>query len=343
MKSDLDFGLRPRGLTLGDGALHSKIDAINAIVSPTAQADNTENFKRVGIAHLHPFFDHAFKIRPEEELMQMAESIKTIGVLHPIIVRPMKGEAGEYEILAGHNRAAASRMAGLTDVPAKILNVDDDTAILIMTDTNLVQAERRSYSEKAKAYKMQLDVYKRQGKRTDLEESETFCQNGNKSDGADSTQMIADKYSEKKRDVHRYIRLNYLIPDLMEWMDAGKFTLRIGAELSYLSTEEQNILLELLVNQKCRAINTEMAVEIHKLAGAFTADQAEALLLSHVADRPDPPEPVIIMNTVSKHLKSHLKKLAKVCPEKNLDPEELERRLIAATEEYMQSLQESEN
>lgn len=341
MKSDLDFGLRPRGLTLGDDALHSKIDAINAIVSPTAQADNTDNFKRISLDHLHPFYDHAFKIRPEEELMQMAESIKAIGVLHPIIVRP-KG-TGEYEILAGHNRVEASKLAGLTDIPAKILSVDNDTAILIMTDTNLVQAERRSYSEKAKAYKMQLDVYKRQGKRTDLEETETFCQIGNKSDGADSTQLIADKYSEKKRDVHRYIRLNHLIPDLMEWMDAGKFTLRIGAELSYLSAEEQDILLDILLNPKCRAINTEMAVEIHKLAGAFTADQAEALLLSNVADRPDPPEPVIIMNTVSKHLKSHLKKLAKVCPEKNLDPEELERRLIAATQEYMQSLQESEN
>jgi len=136
------------------------------MMSPGAQMNNTDNYKMISIDKLVEFSGHPFQVRDDSELEGLAESIKESGVVDAILVRPV--EDGKYEILAGHRRVAASKKNGNYDIPAKILNVDDNEATIIMTNTNLKQREKILHSERAKAYKMQIEAYKKQGKRNDL-------------------------------------------------------------------------------------------------------------------------------------------------------------------------------
>ena len=170
-------------------------------------------------------------------------SVKAYGVLVPAIVRQRPD--GEYEIVSGHRRKRASELAGLSELPAIVRDLDDDAATIIMVDSNL-QRENILPSERAAAYKMKLEAIKRQGERRDL----TCSQVGNKLAGQKSLQKIAEDAGESKSQVHRYIRLTELQPELQEMVDTGKIAMTPAVEISYLKPKEQELLLETIDSEQ---------------------------------------------------------------------------------------------
>ena len=188
----------------------------------------------IPVSKLHPFEGHPYKVLDNEEMNTLIESIQTQGILSPLIVRPMENTTDEYEVVSGHRRLHAAVKAGLETVPAFIYALDRDSAAIAVVDSNL-HRENILPSEKAFAYKMKLDAMKHQGVKADI----TSRQSVGKSESADL--VSAD---ESGRTVQRYIRLTYLIPELLDWMDEGKIALSVGVELSFLSDEAQYGVLE---------------------------------------------------------------------------------------------------
>ena len=176
--------------------------------------------------------DHPFGVRDDEEMAELVESISTFGVINPVIVR--KGEGERYELISGHRRKYACAKLGIETLPVIVRDLTREEAIIFMVDSNL-QREHILPSERAKAYKMKLDAIKRQGSRTDL----TSRPLGEKLLSVDE---IANSTDDSARQIHRYIRLNNLIPELLEDVDMGKIAFRPAVELSYLDVEEQKDL-----------------------------------------------------------------------------------------------------
>ena len=197
----------------------------------------------IPLSLLHAFPDHPFKVRDDEKMEETVESVKAYGVLVPAIVRQRPD--GEYEIVSGHRRKRASELAGLSELPAIVRNLDDDAATIIMVDSNL-QRENILPSERAAAYKMKLEAIKRQGERRDL----TCTQVGHKLDGKKSVQRVADDAGESKTQVQRYIRLTELQPELQEMVDTGKIAMTPAVEISYLKPKEQELLLETIDSEQ---------------------------------------------------------------------------------------------
>ena len=190
----------------------------------------------IPVSKLHPFEGHPYKVLDNEEMNTLIESIQTQGILSPLIVRPKENTTDEYEVVSGHRRLHAAVKAGLETVPAFIYALDRDAAAIAVVDSNL-HREHILPSEKAFAYKMKLDAMSRQGYRSDL----TSDQVGRKFETAE---IIAQQSDDSKSQVRRYIRLTYLIPELLDWMDEGKIALSVGVELSFLSDEAQYGVLE---------------------------------------------------------------------------------------------------
>ena len=178
---------------------------------------------------IHPFKNHPFRIVDDEEMQKTAESIREYGVLVPAIVRPL--ENGEYEMISGHRRRYASMLAGKDMMPVIIREMDDDTATILMVDSNL-QRENILPSERAKAYQMKMEALKHQGQRSDL----TSRQVGTK---LRTDEMVAQDSGESARQVQRYLRLNNLIPEILDLVDDKKIAFNPAVELSYLQKEEQ--------------------------------------------------------------------------------------------------------
>ena len=193
-----------------------------------------EKVMEIALTELFPFKDHPFKVNDDEAMVDTAESIKEYGVLVPAIARPREG--GGYELVAGHRRHRASELAGLETMPVLVRNLDDDAATIIMVDSNL-QRENILPSERAFAYKLKLDAIKRQGERSDL----TSRQVGEK---LLSVEELAKNAPDSQRQIHRYIRLTELIPELLSMVDEKKIAFNPAVELSYLKPEEQTNLLE---------------------------------------------------------------------------------------------------
>lgn len=211
-----------------------------------------------------------FRPYSEEKLERLAADIAVNGVLSPIIVRP-KGSV--YEVLAGHNRWNASRKAGLTTIPSIVQDVEDDIAALIMVNTNLNQRDELAPSEKAFAYKVQMDVMKRQGQRTDL----TSRQVVGKLEAADG---IGKETGESGRQIQRYIRLTCLVPELLAMVDSGELSMTPGVDLSYLSPEQQRVVLE--VSAECdRKISVFQSGQLKKASaeGYLGEDDIREILL----------------------------------------------------------------
>lgn len=190
----------------------------------------------IPVSKLHPFEGHPYKVLDNEEMNTLIESIQAQGILSPLIVRPMENTTDEYEVVSGHRRLHAAVKAGLETVPAFIYALDRDAAAIAVVDSNL-HREHILPSEKAFAYKMKLDAMSRQGYRSDL----TSDQVGRK---LETAEIIAQQSDDSKSQVRRYIRLTYLIPELLDWMDEGKIALSVGVELSFLSDEAQYGVLE---------------------------------------------------------------------------------------------------
>ncbi len=197
-----------------------------------------EKVQKIPISELVPFKNHPFKVVDDEAMLRTTESIAQFGVLTPLIARPL--EDGGYEIISGHRRAHAAEAAGLTEVPVIIRDMDDDAATVLMVDSNL-QRESILPSERAFAYKMKLEAMKRQGVRTDLQEEGTSAQVGRKLETAD---LIGQDTGDSRNQVRRYIRLTNLIPELLDMVDQKQISFNPAVELSYLTPEEQQHVIE---------------------------------------------------------------------------------------------------
>ena len=196
------------------------------------------------LSELHDFPNHPFKVRDDEAMQETAESIRQYGVLVPAIVRPREG--GGYEIIAGHRRRHGSELAGLSAMPCIVRQMDDDTATILMVDSN-IQRENILPSERAQAYKMKLEAIRRKaGRPAKTEETEkgVNCdQVGHNFDGKRSVEIVADEAGESKSQVQRYIRLTELTPELQQMVDEKKIGMTPAVEISYLKPEEQQMLL----------------------------------------------------------------------------------------------------
>ena len=196
-----------------------------------------EHVQMIPLSELHPFEGHPFRVVDDEEMQKTVESVKQYGVLTPAIARP--DPDGGYEIISGHRRLRASELAGLETLPVIVREMDDDTAIIFMVDSNL-QREHILPSERAFAYRMKMDAIKHQGQRADL----TCAQEGHKLDGRKSRDIVAEEAGVSKNQVSRYIRLTELIPEIRDMVDEKKIAFNPAVELSYLKPEEQREFLE---------------------------------------------------------------------------------------------------
>lgn len=195
-------------------------------------------------ADISDFPNHPFKVKQDEAMAEMVDSVKQYGVLVPALVRP-KADGG-YEMVAGHRRKCAATLAGITEMPCIVRNLTDDEATIIMVDSNL-QRETILPSEKAFAYKMKLEAIKRQGERTDLTSSPL----DKKLKGLTSAQQVSQKSGDSQPQIYRYIRLTELIPPMLDMVDNGKIAFRPAVELSYLSKEQQQSLYDTMECEDC--------------------------------------------------------------------------------------------
>ena len=197
---------------------------------------------KIAVSKLRSFENNPYQVRDDDEMNTLIESIQTQGILSPLIVRPVEN-TDEYEVISGHRRLHAAQKAGITEVPALIYALDRDTAAIAVVDSNL-HREHILPSEKAFAYRMKLEAMSRQGHRSDL----TSDQLGRK---LETAEIIAQQSDDSKSQVRRYIRLTYLIPELLEKMDQGEIALSVGVELSFLDEQNQRAVLEQCAINDC--------------------------------------------------------------------------------------------
>ena len=216
---------------------------------------------KIAVSKLRSFENNPYQVRDDAEMNTLIESIQMQGVLSPLIVRPIEN-TDEYEVVSGHRRLHAARKAGITEVPALIYALDRDTAAIAVVDSNL-HREHILPSEKAFAYRMKLEAMSRQGHRSDL----TSDQVGRK---LETAEIIAQQSDDSKSQVRRYIRLTYLIPELLEKMDQGEIALSVGVELSFLDEQNQRAVLEQCAINDCTPSYSQ-AWRMHK------ADREETL------------------------------------------------------------------
>lgn len=223
--------------------------------APPPSEQNPEQIQQLPLTELHPFPNHPFKVLEDEAMQRTVESIAQYGVLAPLIARPRP--EGGYEILSGHRRQYAAKLAGLETLPVIVRNMDDNAAVVLMVDSNL-QREHILPSERAFAYKMKLEALKNQGARSDL----TSDQPGQK---LWSVEQVASDAGESKTQIQRYIRLTHLIPELLELVDQKKISFNPAVELSYLTEPEQRDFLEAMQDTQ-NAPSLSQAQRIKKLS-----------------------------------------------------------------------------
>ena len=239
----------------------------------------------IPLTEIDDFPDHPFKVRLDEDMEQLIESVKSRGVITPITLR--RKEDGRYEIVSGHRRRKACELAGLETVPAEIKELTRDEAIILMVESNL-QRSVILPSEKAFSYKMRLEAMKRQGQRTDLTSSPV----GMKSDGKQSLDIIGEAVGDSRNQVHRYIRLTELAPELLDLVDEGKIAMRPAVELSYLNDEEQQDLLPAMELADATPSHAQ-AIKMRKFSqdGKLTPEVIESIMCE---EKPNQKEKVSI-------------------------------------------------
>lgn len=199
---------------------------------------NTEEIKPVSISELKPFTEQPFKVKLDEDMDALVESIKQCGVLTPVIARPHKD--GGYEILSGHRRVKACELAGITDIPVVVKNLDDDTATILLVDSNL-QREHILPSEKAFAYQMKLEAMNRKAGRPS---NENRSQIGNNFENKRSAEIFSEEIGESKNQIFRYIRLTNLIDPILDMVDNNQIAMNAAVEISYLGSKEQAAVMQ---------------------------------------------------------------------------------------------------
>ena len=233
------------------------------------QEQQREQVQQIPIAELHPFTNHPFKVLDDESMQRTVESVEQYGVLSPLIARPRP--EGGYEIISGHRRQHAAQLAGLDTLPVIVRQMDDNAAVLLMVDSNL-QRENILPSERAFAYKMKLEALKKQGARSDL----TSSQVGMKLQALD---IVGREAGDSRNQVHRFIRLTHLIPELLDMVDEKKIAFNPAVELSYLDESQQRDFLEAMEDTQ-NAPSLFQAQRLKKLAmeGSFSYDVAFAVM-----------------------------------------------------------------
>ena len=231
----------------------------------------------IPVEKLRPFDGHPFKVKDDDEMNTLIESIQTQGILSPLIVRPIE-DTDEYEVVSGHRRLHAAQKAGITEVPALIYALDRDAAAIAVVDSNL-HREHILPSEKAFAYKLKMEALSHQGKRTDL----TLSQLATKLDTATE---IGNCSGESRDTVYRYIRLTYLIPEFLEKMDNNEIALSVGVELSFLDESSQREVLEQCAINDCTPSYSQ-AWRMHRAdrEGALTKAAIQAIMSEEKANQ----------------------------------------------------------
>ena len=237
------------------------LTSVDSMFTTQEERDNAQRSYVIDLpaAEISDFPDHPFKVRMDESMTEMVESVKERGVLSPVLVRPMPD--GGYQMVSGHRRKFASELAELPTVPCIVRELTDDEAIIIMVDSNL-QRERVLPSEKAFAYKMKLDAMKRQAGRPSKNNSVPVAQNFG---GKTSRQILGEQVGESQDQIRRYIRLTELITPILDMVDSGKIAIRPAVELSYLPKEQQTVLLDTMQLEDCTPSHAQ-AIKMRKFA-----------------------------------------------------------------------------
>lgn len=297
-----------------------KMPAIADIFSSEAERQQMSGdlVTEVPLSELHPFVNHPFEVRDDEDMQKLVDSIKENGVLTNLTVRP-RAEGG-YEIISGHRRFHAAQLAGLDKIKVQVRNVDDDQAIIDMVDAN-IQREHISPMEKARAYAMRLEAVKHQGRRTDL----TSDQVGPKLTAAEK---VAAGVQDTQTQVKRYIRLNSLVPDLQKKVDSGNLKFNPAVELSYLTPDEQQSFLDYAEAQDCTpSLSQAQKLKAASKEGTLTLDKLEEIMS---AQKPSvaPREPVLNIN---------ISKVAQYFPT-GCTKQQMENRILKILESYFRQM-----
>lgn len=276
--------------------------------------DKRENVREISIAEISDFPNHPFKVKTDEKMLEMADSVKEYGVLMPALVRP-KPEGG-YEMVAGHRRKMASELAGKEEIPCIVRSLTDDEATIIMVDSNL-QREVVLPSEKAFAYKMKLDAMKRQAGRPS-KNSATVLQNF---EGKTSRQILAEQSGESHEQIRKYIRLTELLPSILDMVDENRIAMRPAVELSYLPKESQEELFDTMEMEDCTPSHAQ-AIKLRRFAETGKLNQ-EVILSIMMEEKPNQAE----------QFKIPKKRIEKYFPE-GTPSKEMENTIIKALEMY---------
>ena len=246
-----------------------KLTSYDELLNPEIAQENGEKIVELPIAELHTPAIHPFKVTNDEKMQEMAESIKKYGVMTPAIVRPL--ETGGYELISGNRRKYAAEMAGLETLPAIVRDLDDDAAIILMVDANL-QREEILPSERAFAYKLKLEAMKRQGARTDLTSRPMVGK-------LKTAEIIGNEIGESGRQIQRYIRLTELTPALLEMVDEKLMSFRPAVEVSYLTKEEQEQLVESINLNECTpSLAQALRLKQFSQDGQLSAEKIEEVM-----------------------------------------------------------------
>lgn len=284
-----------------------------------------EKIQILPLSELHPFEGHPFQVRDDDEMDKMVDSVKEYGVMTPAIVRPRRD--GGYEIVAGHRRCHASQRAGVDTMPCIVRELDDDTAIILMVDSNC-QREHILPSEKAKAYEMKLNAIKRQGQRSDL----TSGQLGQKLSHGVSVEQVADDAGTSIKQVQRFIRLNKLTPDLMQLVDDGRLKTTPAVELSYLTPEEQEEFLSYMEEEGCTpSLSQAQKLKAASKESVLTKDKIHGIMSARSPSvKPREPQLTIAVSKVERYFP------------KGCSSEQMESTILKLLENYYRKRQDCE-
>ena len=288
----------------------------------TKEFEHFVNTRNVFISALFPLTQSPFVVRDDESMVKLIESISQFGILEPLTVRRIEAGIEKYEVISGYRRLEACKRLGIKNIPVRVLDLSKDNAIIAMIDANLCHREHILPSEKAAAYKMKLETMKRQGYRSDLEENITSAQSERR---LESAEKLAQESEDSRAQIRRYIRLNNLIPEILDLVDDGKIAFTPAVELSYLTEEQQKLLLE-SIEPEDRTPSFSQSVRLKKLSQANQLDdeQIEAIMQEDKANQKE-------------IFKIPMERLQKAVP--NIKPNQLEDYVIKACEHYKRYLQ----
>lgn len=283
------------------------------------EEEQREKVQEIPLSELYPFKGHPFRVVEDEAMLRTVESVAQYGVIVPVIARPR--EDGGYELISGHRRKHAAELAGLTTLPVIVRDLDDDSATVLMVDSNL-QREHILPSERAWAYRMKLEALSHQGRRADL----TSGQLGPKSQCLRSNQQVAVEAGESVKQVQRYIRLTYLLPDIVDLVDNGKLAFNTAVELSYLNDQQQFDLLDAMAESQ-NLPSLSQAQRMKQLSREDTC--TPEALMEIMAEIKKPPEDRVTLKGDT---------LRKFFP-KNYSPQQMEQTILKLLKQWQKKRQ----